>query len=125
MSVAWVAAGATVVNGVLSYDASRRAADAQEDASDAALAVFEKNAGIAVKTIQDSTNEAVRTIQDGRLSSERLLTESRDTSIGSLTDARNSTIFPRERLNSLATLLNRSCFAPSDIFFTPLLLVFC
>ena len=31
-------------------------------------------------------------------------------------DPRNSTIFPKERLNSLATLLNRSVFVPSDIY---------
>ncbi len=91
--MAWVvvaAAGGAIVSGVIGAKGSRDAAKTQSDASDRALAVFERNAGLSQDILKESTNTAIGTIESGRERSRTNLRDTADAGISTLTSASNA-----------------------------------
>lgn len=112
----------SVLNGYLGNKAAKGAADAQTDASDAALAVFEKNAAASVARLRETTSAATDIIQTGAEASRNDITAARDIARNDITQGSNAArdAVTTARDNSMNTLLKSYGIQAEEITATAL-----
>ena len=97
-------AAATVVGSVLTSRAASDAADAQIDAANRALDIFQENAGLSRTRLEETTGEAIETIRTGTARTEGTLRDFSDRSLAAIgrgaTTARQDILSARDQVRA-------------------------